>query len=100
ALATREVDVEWPAQEPRVEADRLGLLEHAVAERSRLRGAVPFGRCRQQRVEADTWHLYRVLQSEEQARTRPLPRPQRGHLLTVHGDAARCHLGAGATHQR
>ena len=61
----------------------------------RVAHAAPGGGLGQQRVEADTGHLDRVLECEEQAGTGTLPgRPARG-LQAIHGDGAGCHLGAG-----
>ena len=104
ALAAREVDVERPAQQAGVEADGLGLLDHALLQRERRLGAdvahAAAGGRGQQRVQAHAGHLDRVLQREEQPGPRPLPRRQAGQLLPVHGDGARGHLGAGPAHER
>ena len=101
ALAAGEVDVEGPAQEARVEADRLGLVDHPrCVERLALVRAAAERRRVEQRVEAHAGDLDRVLQREEQPGLGPLPGGLAGQLLAVHRDGPLGHLGAGTSHER
>ena len=97
-LATGEVNVDRPRQEPLVEADALGLgcqqLVDAVGDAS---GGT--GRLGHHRLEAHAGDLGRVLEGQKQAGPGPLPCGQRQQVDAVEGDRTAGHLVAWATHQ-
>ena len=97
-LAARELDVEAPLEELRVDVLARGLGVQALPKDLRVGTSTVGGRSHQI-AEAHAGKLDRVLHGEEQAPCRPLVRGEPEELFAVDGDAAAGDLVVVAAHQ-
>src|SRR5262245_27434184 len=97
-LTAGQIDVQWTFEEAGVEADACRLGGDPRREVTNI-AALRLERGGEHVLEAHAWHLGRVLEREEQARLRALPRLEPEQIDAVERHGAAEHLIAGTSHQ-